>query len=207
MHGGRQMRGLRAKILAVAVLAAVACVSLLLVGCDEKGRTEYFVSDAATVYVYSVGEADGVTTVRVSATEREEYLVTATCRADEYYHPDGAFYQADELTLTLRAEDVRAALTEYCENNGTPAPAGDLKLYFDYATMNGRVVSDGEVSVADGYYVHTAEEDAEGNLTLGLTLRSEYYPAWYAVAAAVALSVIVVAAAAVVCAKALGKKR
>lgn len=200
------MRGVRAKLPLLLAVVAALCALPLLTACDERGRTEYSESRTATVYVYSVEETEGETVVRVSASETENVLATASCVAEEYYHPDGAFYQADELTLTLAAEDVRAAVDGYFAENGIPAPAGGLKLYFDYATMNGRVLSDGEVAVSDGYYIHTAEEDAEGNLTLGLTLRSEYYPAWYAVAAGVALSVIVIAAAAVVCAKALGKK-
>lgn len=200
------MRGARAKVLALLAIVAALCVLPLLAACDERGRAEYSESGLATVCVYSVEEADGETVVRVSASGKENAIATVSCLFEEYFHPDGAFWQIDEWTLTLAAEDVRVAVAEYFAENGIPAPAGGLKLYFDYVTMEGRIISDGEVTVADGYYTHTAEEDAEGKLTLALALRSEYYPAWYAVAAGVAVSAIVIAAAGVACAKALRKK-
>ncbi len=196
------------KITAVVALA-VLLVSVLpaLVACDEEGRTEFVDEGIGEAVVCSVQEIDGVAVVRVTQGETESSLGTVPCVIREHYYPDGAFYQVDEVALTVLAEDVRAVAERYFEDNGVSAPAGGLKIFFDYATMNGRITSDGEVAVQDGVYIHTAEENADGALTLNLAVRSAYYIAWYAVAAGVALSALVIAAVAVVCAKALRAKR
>ena len=125
------------KITAVVALA-VLLVSVLpaLVACDEEGRTEFVDEGIGEAVVCSVEEIDGVAVVRVTQGETESSLGTVPCVIREHYYPDGAFYQVDEVALTVLAEDVRAVAERYFEDNGVSAPAGGLKIFFDYPIIS-----------------------------------------------------------------------
>lgn len=193
---------------ALIVLAAVLCALPLLTACDEKGRTEYFLTSEITTYLYSLEESDGVLLARFALQESDEVYGTVNGYAEENYAPDGAFYNRNSLAVVLSADAARDAVAQYLSAEGAPSvPAGGLKILLDYVTMDGRIVSDGEVSLSGGNYVHTAAENGEGELSLTVVARYPYYTAWYAVAASAAVAAITVAAAVVVCAKALKTRK
>lgn len=196
------------RLAAFVALAAVLCALPLLSACDEKGRTDYFETAEVGAYLYSVEEADGMLVARFTVQETANVYATAPCHVEETYAPDGAFHNRRSLGVLLSAGAARAAVDEYVGREGSAdVPAGGLKIFLDYVTIDGRTTSDGETGVSDGNYVHTATENEEGDLSLNLTTRYPYYTAWYAVAASSAVAAMVVAAVAVVCAKVLKARK
>lgn len=189
---------------AALIVAAALCVilSFVLTACNEEpviAPSEQTPS-VMTLYSWHEDAESGEVYAYFTTSSVENSLAEAPCGVRSYYGDDGAFWLLSGYSVTFDAGEACAVALAAVPDDGTvgvPVSAENLKIVFVYATMDGRIQSNGVVSESSGaYYHYLSVTPSDGEVTFDAVLRYADSASWYAVltgAVAVAVAIAFIA--------------
>lgn len=186
--------------------AALIILLLSLTGCDTENISPSGEDGGAPVesvmylYGWSRDAETGDVLAWFTTALPEEVIAEAPCVTRAPVVRDGEFWYTSSYEVRFDAADAAEAALE-----AAPAELGltldNLKIVFVYATMNGRIHSDADMTESGGVNVHFLEVTAyDGEVAFEAWMRSPDSGKWYAVlfgsaAGAVVAALVCVAAA------------